>query len=382
MKRDVLVKNIANGGLNMPHLYSVILTSRIRWIKRYYFSEEGAWKRLWEYNMKKLCANPDLLLYCNFDINWFKNRADIDPFYKEIIWAWFLLQSNQPSKPIEIQYVHYNKELKMSKSPFYCKNLLSAGILKVQDLYDKHGKVLDFQQLRQRGVVNFVKWYSMISVIAKRNPIVNEKDYTETESLKFTYKGDHFAIENSSSKLIYCCIRDNIIGSNVVKPKCSVNIETTMDYSEIYMRPFNIFMDTYTQIFQYKFLNNLLVNNFWLKKWGLKESDQCNLCSNSIETQCHIFWDCCKVKPFWQELEGWFDSKNMNIKITKEVVFYGCNIVEDLVNVIIILAKRFIYRQGNKDLIICVSNYKDIEYEVAKSHDNVAGFIEKWRKLI
>ena len=79
----------------------------------------------------------------------------------------------------------------------------------------------------------------------------------------------------------------------------------------------------------------------------------------------------------------------MNIKITKEVVFYGCNIVEDLVNVIIILAKRFIYRQRSQDLIsvikgfkVFVSNYKDIEYEVAKSHDNVAGFIEKWRKLI
>ena len=41
LKRDVLVRDIEKGGLNMPHLYSVILTSRLRWIKIIIFLKRG-----------------------------------------------------------------------------------------------------------------------------------------------------------------------------------------------------------------------------------------------------------------------------------------------------------------------------------------------------
>ena len=246
--------------------------------------------------MKKVCKNPDLLFYCNYDINWFNKQPGIDPFYKEIITAWYWLQKLAPTKQLQDQYIFYNKELKFKNHPFYWENLLQAGILEVKDLFDDAGNVMKFEFLKQRGVLDFVKWYGVITVVKELNKTqIMKSQVYGTKRLKFWYKGEEYDIDKTNSRLIYCCIRDSIIGSQVVKPKCAIHFQEDFDYTDIYKRPFGLFKDTMSKIFQYKFLNNLLVNNFWLKKWGIKDNDQCSFCHNS-ETQFHLFVRCAIVQ--------------------------------------------------------------------------------------
>ena len=111
---------------------------------------------------------------------------------------------------------------------------------------------------------------------------------------------------------------------------------------EAYNRPFQLFTDSRSRIFQYKFLNNILVNNFWLKKWGIQENSICTFCKQETETQVHIFWDCSVVTHFWSEIQCWLKSKNLNATLSKVIIFYGSSEEVELVNILVILAKQFI----------------------------------------
>ena len=328
-------------------------------------------------------------MHRNFDINWFCKRTDIDSFYKEVITAWYFLQRSTPTKSLSHQYIYYNKELIFQKQPFYWKTLLQAGILKVHDLYDNEGNVLKFEILRNCGVLDFVKWYNMMSVIQKQKLKICKTQTKDPISLQFSYNSEEYEFQYSNSRLLYCCIRDNIIGSSVIKPRCWVYFETEFDYVEIYKRSFQLFTDTTSRIFQYKFLNNLLVNKFWLKKWGIEENDQCLFCTIDSETQIHIFWECPRVQNFWQQVKDWLVSKSLKVNLSIETIFYGHEKEEDIVNMALILAKQYIHYQRSKKSMLningfinFVASYIKMEYYSAEKSNKVVNYMHKWEKFI
>jgi hypothetical protein len=117
IKRDVLVDDIKNGGLNAPHLESILLTSRVAWVRRYLFAEDGIWKKLWIYNMKKIVVNLDLLLYCDYDntsLKYEKKSQYVNQFYFEILNAWKALQNQKVREDVSMQYIWFNKTIKIN----------------------------------------------------------------------------------------------------------------------------------------------------------------------------------------------------------------------------------------------------------------------------
>ena len=42
--------------------------------------------------------------------------------------------------------------------------------------------------------------------------------------------------------------------------------------------------------------------NVQLQHMGKIDTDQCSFCKNARETRVHLFWECSKVQPLWQEL--------------------------------------------------------------------------------
>ena len=68
LKRDRVVKEMEKGGLGVPHLKAIILTSRIKWLKRFIYQEDSIWKHFWQYNMNKVCKNFLVLVQANFDL--------------------------------------------------------------------------------------------------------------------------------------------------------------------------------------------------------------------------------------------------------------------------------------------------------------------------
>ena len=108
--------------------------------------------------------------------------------------------------------------------------------------------------------------------------------------------------------------------------------------------PFSLFSDTYTRAFQYKFLNNILVNRYWLHKWKIEKDDKCIWCNKYSDTLIHSFWECEHIKVFWTKIKLLCLHQNINITITKNLILIGDKSQKNVINIMVILAKQFIQR--------------------------------------
>ena len=52
----------------------------------------------------------------------------------------------------------------------------------------------------------------------------------------------------------------------------------------------------------FKFIHRKLINNHLMFKWKLMENSMCTSCTKEIETVEHMYFNCNKVKNFWEEI--------------------------------------------------------------------------------
>ena len=138
--------------------------------------------------------------------------------------------------------------------------------------------------------------------------------------------------------------------------------------------------------FQYKFLQDILVNDYWLFKWKIKESGLGQICRLSTDNIKHIFWDCTCTKHFWEQFTEWWNSKfscNKPVTLGLTTIFFGC---EDMTLCqFIFTAKQYIYyrrRQAEAPEMnswwAYLAQVKAVELAVAKKSNTVDDWKEKW----
>ena len=104
-------------------------------------------------------------------------------------------------------------------------------------------------------------------------------------------------------------------------------------------------VDVSSKAFQFRFLNDILVDNYWLTKWKILENNACSFCQENEENIFHLYWECNITSRFWIDFNAWIRSFSEN-GITVEEVFYGTE--DKLLHTLIILAKRLIYESRKK----------------------------------
>ena len=86
-------------------------------------------------------------------------------------------------------------------------------------------------------------------------------------------------------------------GSGVTVPKNSQIYRKSRVYIGVVNSWANrVPIDTKTEKFQYKFVNDLLSNRHWLKKWKIVNSGTCFYCKAHDENITHMFWTCSHTK--------------------------------------------------------------------------------------
>ena len=71
----------------------------------------------------------------------------------------------------------------------------------------------------------------------------------------------------------------------------------------IFMIPRYSCTDTYTQIFQFKILHNILFLNDRLYNLNMSDTKLCSLCGQENETSVHLFSNCNKTRNLWNNLQ-------------------------------------------------------------------------------
>ena len=123
LKRNVLVQEINNGGLKAPHLESIILTSRIAWVKRYIYTDDRPWKQLWDWHLKQVSQNVKILLLGNFGNTIYK-KLHITEFYREILQSLQVIRASfYREQNLMNQLIWMNKHIKINVRSFFSKTI-------------------------------------------------------------------------------------------------------------------------------------------------------------------------------------------------------------------------------------------------------------------
>ena len=152
---------------------------------------------------------------------------------------------------------------------------------------------------------------------------------------------------------------------------------------------FKCSMDTYSRYFQFRFIHNILPTNSFLFKIGLIETEKCVFCEESRETIKHLMWDCVVTKTFWDQIVTWVGCElGDHLNINFDIICFGLfnDDFDVFKNMLILLAKRFIYRcrvdEKNPNISLFKEWLKFIEKAerlIAERNNKQSFHNKKWR---
>ena len=130
-----------------------------------------------------------------------------------------------------------------------------------------------------------------------------------------------------------------------------------------------------------------MVNRYWLNKWAIVETNQCNICNEGIDNILHVYWNCRLTRLFWSRFKDWCEPKLGSIELNIETVFLGPD--DLLLCCLILIGKRYIYGKCFKDeqpdfatFLVYVNRVRDTELYLAKVNNTVEEFMRKWGNIL
>jgi len=191
----------------------------------------------------------------------------------------------------------------------------------LSDLFDKKHKLRPFEYWTGKGLAthNWLKWCGLINSVKYINKF-------EAKSKENSFEIENKNIFECTTKEVYNYVNQMAGAENLHVPRVAnyVSLYNKHEWQDIYTFVFTFLIDTKSKDFQNKFLQDILVNRYWLHKWNITGSNVCRLCGNNVENIHHMFWDCKYVKTFWSDLNYYLYSK-LKIKLSKEEIFLGLN---------------------------------------------------------
>ena len=127
---------------------------------------------------------------------------------------------------------------------------------------------------------------------------------------------------NSTTKFLYHCLVSCMYNLGEVTPIIfnSLSIKS-ISPKEVFLRHFTVSSDTKLQEFQLKLLYDILITNYWLKRFDLSETDACTFCGIECESLLHLFWSCRYAADFLREVEKWWFTKTGEIMSIEKIVY-------------------------------------------------------------
>lgn len=129
----------------------------------------------------------------------------------------------------------------------------------------------------------------------------------------------------------------------------SVDIGGTMEWSEIYLRPFTSVRETRLQSFQFRLEHRLITCNRLLFRYKIKQDDTCAYCEGT-DTLEHFFYGCPISRKFWRLVIKWYkeasgqDLSNLSLKQILLGVD-GTSRQAKRTNFLLLVSRYFIHRQ-------------------------------------
>ena len=398
VKKEVIVKEIQNGGLKMPSFKVMIKAIKCTWVKRILNDNYG-----------KIDLLSHFISYRNFDVQTIiKSKVDMkfitihSAFYCQVLKYWYELYAAEPSSAAAILAfpLWNNKYILVDSKPVVLKYWANHDIVQVGDVLDNNGNIMSKDQIERRYATTIKQMdYNSISHAIPKQwlRIVNGKmvEYKHIPPDSLYIKGKVKDVNDVMCRDFYW----EYTGKIESKPKAEDkwqkylgNCLNDMDWPDYYVIPYSVCRTTMVQSLQYKIFHRFFPCNYTLSIWYADHSPLCIYC-NMVDYPEHYFYHCPDVSQFWTILGTWWKTVlEVDISIQVQDVLFGIlnyndDIIIDILNFCILYAKWYIYKCKTDGIHLFLPNYikllkdtLDIEQAAcAQSGSNI--FEKKWSIL-
>jgi hypothetical protein len=307
----------------------------------------------------------------------------VPAFYTSLLDLWSEYGNTIPKD--KIYFIWYNKDVCINGKSIYYKHFREAGVWYIDDLYQSDGTPIPFKEWVSRGVnpQNVIQWMGLIQ--KTKHLLVQSGKQMEVTQLAFANKGPLLEVD---SKTIYSELLKVKTGAHVCEPNIVKYFIEPVHWSDIFHRANKVPIDTKMKEFQYRFLYDLLANNYWLHKWKIKQSASCLYCTttNQVENILHMFWECELTQQFWNEVSMFCRANMGDVTIDKEIVFFGST--DEIICNLIYVAKMYIYHKRIHDEPLHLNQFKlylqkrkSVEFLIAIERHKTEEWMDKWNFL-
>lgn len=314
-------------------------------------------------------------------------KSKIPLFYVNILHDWCHIVE---TKECRRNFIWYNNEIKVDRQPFLCKELYNIGIMYVNDIFDKEGRVLSFEAIVKMGLSRskWLQWQGLVKAVKNfcKSANVNSPSHGK-DDMNYYVLGKN--VHKCTSKHIYYVAsksNEMYVGRAANYVKDSLH-NVSLDWEEIYTRPKRLIQDVRTREFQFRFLHDILINKYWLNKWKIVTNNACRWCQQGTEDILHIFWECEAAKKFWGQFIQQMERKTGNANLDVIDVFFGNE--SELTCSLVFKAKKYLYKCIYKEQLPIFSMYwnevmyvKQIEKEIAYKSNKLDRWRKKWMPFL
>ena len=384
----------------------MIKANRVSWVKRL-ISSKGKWKVILEDLIKPLS------LYDFLQTNLSKDEISCIPipFYRQILTSWNEIKEQPSSGQQYMQEVIWDNKYILTpssnkksskKNTIFCPKLYKAGVIRVGDLIDDNGHIIDYSVFRNKYCVDFniLSYYKVAKAIPKHWLVEIEK-YVKAHQISAVDVNHCLNISCNEATTHICKASAKTICNYFIKRKCEIPAaiekweeiyQTDLEWKTIFRLPYTCTRETQLQALQYRIIHRYVPCKKWLCNINVVASGICESCNVQDDIQ-HFLFACTPVRIFWSQLESWWNNvSNCPVVLTEKHVIFG--LYYDLkyftsINYVLLLGKMYIYRQKMQEKELSfkyflheLKNRLMIEKSICESNNGLLEFNRKWESII
>ena len=206
----------------------------------------------------------------------------------------------------------------------------------------------------------FLKWYQLCHAIPNSWKSMIKSDNglcMRNVSLEqhFTFGYRMLSLDMLDAKTLYSIQVKRIFKAPTSQANLQNLLNEEVDFVNVYLLARKVTLDTYTRVFHYKILHNILFLNQQLFKMGITSTDKCTYCLSSVENIQHLFCECIVINRLWSNIQNKFSSKVLIPNLTVKSAFIGFSDIDNdnyiLINHLLLIFKQYVYSKRNTNFL-------------------------------
>ena len=311
IKRNTLIGDVKSGGIGVIDIETKLKSLKAIWVSKLFKNKCIMYDIVKGY-LEKVNVTPEYIVKTNEKNPYDFKLIDVLPeFYREIFTSFneckkTLLIENLSNIDILLQPIWCNNLFKFKGKTLYLSHWIKSGFYYVKDLFNEHS-MKSSEEILQKLVDrrNWISEYKIIMSALKRGiDKIKKTSYlipNISNKLAFSFSTGYYNFVEQKCSFFYRNLLHKKFQSPVHQSSLSREFMICKeDWIDIYLCKISSPVDKKISEFNYKLLNNILCNNFFLKKCKLTDSDLCIHCNNCVENSKHLIFECSLVQTIWE----------------------------------------------------------------------------------